>query len=151
MMRALALAALLLGTGAVQAARIDDGPLPDAGRYLTGCWLNAEGTLDMPADRVSLCFADGMVDTALLDENGQPIDPQRGSYSFRNEKIVFTGPEAATWVLGRATIICDIGVLPYVRIGLFDCVGSGALPDGTTPPVDFLPEMRFMLQKPVPS
>jgi hypothetical protein len=122
--RTLALAAVLLSAGAAQAARIDDGALPDIDRLIQGCWLDAEGALAAEANRqVEICFADGVVETATIDAAGTRLAGASGAYSFRNAKIVLTGD--AGWVFGRATVICDIGVKPYVRLGLFGCVGSG--------------------------
>lgn len=138
MTRALAIAAVMLSTGAVQAARIDEGALPDLGRYIQGCWVNTEGILSAgEGQQVEFCFADGVVDTTLIDAAGARISGVRGAYSFRNEKIVLTGD--ADWVFGRATLICDIGIKPYVRLGLFDCVGSGG-----TEPAEFFGDMLFL-------
>jgi hypothetical protein len=128
MRRALAIALIVLSTGAAQAARIDVGPLPDIGRLIQGCWVGAEGTLAAEiaaaeANQLEVCFADGVIDTALIDAAGGRIAGAPGAYSFRNEKLVLTGD--ADWVFGRATLICDVGVKPYVRLALFDCVGSG--------------------------
>jgi hypothetical protein len=141
MRSALALAAIVLGTSAVQAARIDVGPLPDIGRLLQGCWVSAEGTLAEQiaaagAVQAELCFTDGVLDTALIDAAGMR-SPASGIYSFRNEKIVLVSD--ADWVFGRAMLICDVGVKPYVRLALFDCVGSGA---GT--PVRFYDDLLFL-------
>jgi hypothetical protein len=138
MIRALALAVVLLSTSAVQAARIDEGALPDIGRYIQGCWVNAEGTLtEQGAGQVEVCFTEGVVDTTLIDEAGGRVTGTPGSYSFRNEKIVLTSE--TDWVFGRATLVCDVGVKPYVRLGLFDCVGSG---EGE--PVRFYDDMLFL-------
>ena len=137
MRRVLAIAVVVLSTSAVQAARIDEGALPDLGRYIQGCWVNAEGTFpERGAGQVELCFAEGVVDTAVIDAAGGRLAGNPGSYSFRNEKIVLTGDTG--WVFGRATVICDIGVKPYVRLGLFDCVGSGG-----GEPVEFFDDMLF--------
>jgi hypothetical protein len=140
---ALALAIIVLGTGAVQAARIDEGALPDIGRVLEGCWVNAEGALAEQiaaagAIQAELCFADGALDTALIDAAGARVTAS-GRYSFRNEKIVLTSD--ADWVFGRTTLICDVGVKPYVRLALFECVGSGK-----DEPVIFYPDLLFMPQ-----
>lgn len=144
MRRALALAAIALSTGTVQAARIDIGPLPDVGRLIQGCWVNAEGTLAAEvaaadARQVEICFTEGVLDTALIDVAGGRLAGAPGAYSFRNEKIVFTSD--ADWVFGRATLICDVGVKPYVRLALFDCVGSGG-----NEPVAFYDDMLFLAQ-----
>ncbi len=142
MRRALALAALVLSPSAVQAARIDVGPLPDIGRLLQGCWVGDEGTLAAEAaaagaSQIEICFSDGVLDIGLIDGVGGRLAGARGAYRFRNEKIVLTSD--ADWVFGRATLICDIGVKPYVRLGLFDCVGSGA-----GQPVVFYEDMLFL-------
>lgn len=134
MRRALALAMVLFGTNTVQAARIDEGALPDFDRFIQGCWSNAEGTL---TGQVEVCFAEGVVDTTTIDPAGGRLAGTPGRYSFRNEKIVLTGD--ADWVFGRATLICDIGIKPYVRLGLFDCVGSGG-----GEPVRFYDDMLFL-------
>lgn len=144
MRRALALAAIALSTNAVQAARIDVGPLPDVGRLLQGCWMTAEGTLALEiaggdASQVEICFTEGVVGTALIDAAGVRLEGAPGAYSFRNEKIVLTSD--ADWVFGRATLICDVGVKPYVRLALFDCVGSGG-----NEPVAFYDDMLFLAQ-----
>ena len=140
MMRALVIATLMLGVDAAQAARIDDGPLPDIGRLMRGCWVNAEGILTAEAgERVELCFIDGVVDTALIDDAGTRIAAP-GAYSFRNEKLVLTSD--AGWVFGRSTVICDVGVKPLVRLGLFDCVGSGG-----DEPVQFFDDMLFLAKQ----
>lgn len=142
MRRALALVAIVLGTSAAQAARIGVGPLPDVGRLIQGCWVGAEGTLAAEitaaeANLLEICFTDGVVDTALIDAAGERTAGAPGAYSFRNEKLVLTG--AADWVFGRATLICDVGVKPYVRLALFDCVGSGA-----GKPVRFYDDLLFL-------
>ena len=134
MMRALAMAAVMLSAGSVQAARIDEGALPDLDRFIQGCWVNAEGTL---TGQVEICFTEGIVGTALIDDAGVRLAAAPGSYSFRNEKIVLTNN--TDWVFGRATLICDVGVKPYVRLGLFGCVGSG---EGE--PVVFFDDMLFL-------
>ena len=134
MMRALAMAAVMLSAGSVQAARIDEGALPDLDRFIQGCWINAEGTL---TGQVEICFTEGIVGTALIDDAGVRLAAAPGSYSFRNEKIVLTNN--TDWVLDRETLICDVGVKPYVRLGLFDCVGSG---EGE--PVRFFDDMLFL-------
>lgn len=136
-------AILLISVTAAHAARIDDGPLPNIDRQIQGCWINAEGTLAQQiaaagdATTLELCFAEGTVDTALTDAAGERVGGARGVYSFRNEKIVLTSD--AGWIFGRSTLICDIGVKPYVRLGLFDCVGSG---DGE--PVVFFDDLLFL-------
>ena len=134
MMRALAMAAVMLSAGSVQAARIDEGALPDLDRFIQGCWINAEGTL---TGQVEICFTEGIVGTALIDDAGVRLAAAPGSYSFRNEKIVLTNN--TDWVFGRATLICDVGVKPYVRLGLFGCVGSGG-----HEPVQFFDDMLFL-------
>jgi hypothetical protein len=142
MRRGLALAVIVLGTGAVQAARIDEGAIPDLGRFIEGCWVNDEGILAADAGwQVELCFSGGALDAALLDAGGVRLSAAPGSYAFRNEKIVLTGD--ADWLFGRPTLICDVGIKPYVRLGLFDCVGSG-----TDAPVMFYEDMLFLAQKP---
>jgi hypothetical protein len=143
MLRALG-AILLMSITAAQAARIDDGPLPDIGRLIQGCWINDEGTLAdeiaaAAATQLELCFADGVVDTALIDSAGTRVATP-GAYSFRNEKIILTSD--AAWVFGRATLICDIGVKPYVRLALFDCVGSGH-----GEPTEFFDDLLFLAKK----
>jgi hypothetical protein len=142
MLRVLVLAAGLLTAGPAQAATIDEGPIPDFGRLIQGCCLNAEGTLGKPAETISLCFADGAADTALLDEAGHRLESQSGRYSVRNEQLVLSGPPDVAWVFGRPTLICDVGVKPYVRLALFDCVGSG---DGE--PAVFFDDLVFMAMR----
>lgn len=138
MIRALALAAILLSTGAAQAARVDEGALPDIGPFIQGCWVNAEGILAAEASlQVEICFTDGVLDTALIDAAGGRLAGAPGAYSFRNEKIVLTGD--TDWVFGRPMIICDIGVKPHVHLGLFGCVGSG---EGET--TEFFDDMLFV-------
>ena len=134
MRRVLAITVVVLSAGSVQAARIDEGALPDLDRFIQGCWVNAEGTL---TGQVEICFAEGIVGTALIDDAGVRLAAAPGSYSFRNEKIVLTNN--TDWVLDRETLICDVGVKPYVRLGLFGCVGSG---EGE--PVVFFDDMLFL-------
>jgi hypothetical protein len=131
MQRALAVIAVLLAsTASAPAARIDDGPIPDIGPYLQGCWINAEGTLAKQiaaadATRLELCFADGALDTTLIDSVGQRRAGTSGVYAFRDAKIILTGTADAAWIFGRPTVICDVGVKAYYHLGLLDCVGSG--------------------------
>lgn len=142
--RLFALGMALMATTA-QAARIDEGALPDIDRLLQGCWINAEGTLAGQiaaaegAAQVELCFADGGVGATLLDAAGGRLASSLGSYAFRNQKIVLTGPIDVAWVFDRPTVICDVGVKPHVRLGLFGCVGSG--PDQ---PVAFFDDLLFL-------
>lgn len=131
MLRPLILSAVLLGgVATVQAARIDDGPIPDVGPYLQGCWVSDEGTLAeqiaaSEAEQVELCFTDGALDTTLIDAAGERLASAPASYTFRDTKIVLTGPADTVWVFGRPTVICDVGVKAYYHLGLLDCVGSG--------------------------
>lgn len=116
-------------TGAL-GALIDDGPIPDIGRYLQGCWINAEDTLAEPiaaagGAQLELCFTDGALDTTLIDAAGERHAGAAGSYAFRDAKIVLNVPADVTWIFGRPTVICDVGVKAYYHIGLLDCVGSG--------------------------
>jgi hypothetical protein len=131
MLRSLVLhAALLAAATGAQAARIDDGSIPDISRYLEGCWINAEGTL---ADQINatgaahleLCFTDGTLDATLTDTDGAPLASTDASYVFRDAKIILTGTAEPAWVFGRPTVICDVGVKAYYHLGLLDCVGSG--------------------------
>ena len=140
-MRLGALTAVLIAAATTaHAARIDDGPLPNIDRLIQGCWINADGTLSAEESaQVELCFADGVVGTTLIDAAGARLAEAPGSYAFRNEKIVLTGPSDIAWAFGRATLICDIGVKPYVRLSLFDCVGSGQ-----GEPVVFFDDLLFL-------
>jgi hypothetical protein len=88
-----------------------------------------------------------VLDTATMDASGQRIEALPGAYGFRNRQVVLTRPAAADWVFVHATLVCVVGVLPYVRLGLFGCVGSGPSPDGRPAANEFLPEMRFTAQK----
>jgi hypothetical protein len=131
MLRPLILSAVLLvGMAPAQAALIDNGPIPDIGRYLQGCWVSDEGTLTEQiaandAAHVELCFTDGALDTTLIDAAGERHAGAPGSYIFRDTKIILTGTSDPAWVFGRPTVICDVGVKAYYHLGLLDCVGSG--------------------------
>lgn len=138
-----ALALMLVATGA-RAERIDDGPLPNIDRLIQGCWINAEGTLTdeiaaAGSAQIELCFDHGVLGTTLIDTAGERVASAPGAYSFRNQKIVLTGPDEIAWAFGRPTIICDVGVKPYVRLGLFGCVGSG-----TDQPVALFGDLLFV-------
>jgi hypothetical protein len=124
------IAALLAGTVSAPAARIDDGPIPDIGPYLKGCWINAEGTLAeqiaaADATQIELCFTDGALDTTLIDAAGERHAATSGAYTFRDAKIILTDTADPAWIFGRPTVICDVGVKAYYHLGLLDCVGSG--------------------------
>jgi hypothetical protein len=131
MHRSMILAAVLLvGTTSAQAARIDDGSIPDIGRYLQGCWVSDGDTLAAPiaaagGAQLELCFTDGALGTTLIDSAGERHAAADGSYTFRDTKIVLNGPGDVAWVFGRPTVICDVGVKAYFHLGLLDCVGSG--------------------------
>jgi hypothetical protein len=128
--RLIVAAGMLLGGTTAQAARIDDGSIPDIGRYLQGCWINAEGTLAEQvatngAAHLELCFTDGALDTSLVDAAGERLASTPASYTFRDTKIILTGSADSAWVFGRPIVICDVGVKAYYHLGLLDCVGSG--------------------------
>lgn len=121
---------LLAGATGANAARIDDGPIPDISRYLQGCWISAEGTLSAQiatesAVQLELCFADGALDTTLIDLAGERLASSEGAYTFRDTKIILTSIADPAWVFGRPTVICDVGVKAYFHLGLLGCVGSG--------------------------